>query len=176
MVAGLIYATINMDTVYKEVSQVNVNQMPYLIKEYIFPMKNNEVAEGKETEKIEEEPIVDNYDSFKVMTRIPTKASAKKLNTPQSEKIDKDDKNKLRKGKMNKNLFPVSSHTAEYDGTRRKRSNPKKSKKPMISQVLATNLLIGAAVFHVIHFGLCVLLFLAVSKVSQFFKINISII
>ena len=170
MVAGLIYATINMDTVYKEVSTVNVNQLPYLIKEYIFPMKSNEVAEGQEPEKKGEEPIVDNSaDSFKVMTRNTTKASAKKNNNQQSAKIDKDDNKKTRKGKMNKNLFPVSSHTADSDGARLKRSNPKKQKKPMISQALATNILIGVAVFHVIHFGLCVLLFLAVSKVSQFF-------
>ena len=162
MVAGLIYATINMDTVYKEVSQMNVNQLPYLIKEYIFPMKNNEVAEGQEPEKKGEEPIVDNSaDSFKVITRITTKASAKKTNQP---KIDKDDNKKTRKGKLNKNLFTVSTHT-ESDGARRKRSNPKKPKKPMISQALATNILIGVAVFHVFHMGLSVLLFIAALKV-----------
>jgi len=165
MVAGLIYAMNNMDTVYKEVSTVNVNQLPYLIKEYIFPMKSNEVAEGQEPEKKGEEPIVDNSaDSFKLMTRITTKASAKKTNNQQSAKIDKDDNKKTRKGKMNKNLFPVSSHTADSDGARRKRST-KKAKKPMISQALATNILIGVAVFHVFHMVLSVLLFIAALKV-----------
>jgi len=200
MVAVLINTVFNMDQIYKEVSQVNVNQLPYVIKNYIFPLKNNKVAEGQEAEMKGEEPNADNIaDSLFVMKRTTTKASSvSKLSISQSKKNDKgDDKKKKRKGNMKQDLFPTRNiinagdfnherhifdagnkdtrkvnNTREYyhqrykfDGARRKRSNSKKPKMLMIGQALATNVLIGAAIFHVIHLGLCVLLFTAAYKV-----------
>ena len=81
MVAGLIYAVINMNTVYTEVSKLNVNQLPYLIQNYVFPPKP-EVAEGQEADKkggTEGTGDVDN--SFTVMKRgSTTTPAASKLN------------------------------------------------------------------------------------------------